>query len=463
MPRPQSRLALAEYLEFALVNLAQMKLRAFLTSAGVAVGVGALVTMIGFGLGMQKNVTESFTKLDLFNSVTVLPEGTGSLPFGGGGDPDDRPAVREGGSGTAKPVLDDAALAAFERWPGVESVFPEIRFPALVRLRNREEFRLVQAVPAKVASSKLVNLQAGRAFRDDGEDAVILSAEFLRRLGIRDSASVVGETIEIRSLAFDFAAFNPLQVGAYLAGKNLPIKTSSRSFVIAGVTATSGFGGPTPLASDVFIPSGSAARLEKLPFTNIWDLFRAGEGRLGYSAVNVRVTSPAAVDDVQRRAREMGFSTFALIDQFNQVKTSFLFMDMVLAAVGMVAIFVAALGIINTMVMSVLERYGEIGIMKAVGAANRDVRRIFFFESGTIGFLGGIGGLVLGWTASGIINRIVNYFAGRQGIPHLEYFRFPLGLVLGAVAFAVIVSLAAGIYPAHRAARVDPAVALRHE
>jgi len=200
-----------------------------------------------------------------------------------------------------------------------------------------------------------------------------------------------------------------------------------------------------------------------LPFTNIWDLFRAGEGGLGYSAVNIRASSPAAVDDIQRRARDLGFATFALIDQFNQVKTSFLYMDMMLAAVGMVAIFVAALGIINTMVMSVLERYGEIGIMKAVGAANRDVRRIFFFESGAIGFLGGVGGLGLGWAVSGVINRVVNYFAGRQGIPPLDYFRFPLWLCGGAIVFAIAVSLAAGIYPAHRAAKVDPAVALRHE
>jgi len=84
-------------------------------------------------------------------------------------------------------------------------------------------------------------------------------------------------------------------------------------------------------------------------------------------------------------------------------------------------------------------------------------------ESAAIGFLGGVGGLALGWAVSRVINRVVNYFLARQGIPHIEYFRYPLWLCLGAIGFAVGVSLLAGIYPARRAARVNPVVALRHE
>jgi putative ABC transport system permease protein len=166
---------------------------------------------------------------------------------------------------------------------------------------------------------------------------------------------------------------------------------------------------------------------------------------------------------VKAEAARLGFSTFALIDQFAQIKTSFVFMDMALAAVGMIAIFVAALGIINTMVMSILERYNEIGVMKAVGASPAVIKRIFLVESSAIGFIGGAGGLALGWAVSRVINRVVNYFLARQNIPHIEYFSYPLWLCLGAIAFAVAVSLIAGIYPARRAARVDPVVALRHE
>ncbi len=152
-----------------------------------------------------------------------------------------------------------------------------------------------------------------------------------------------------------------------------------------------------------------------------------------------------------------------MIDQFEEINRGFLVMDMILAVVGMIAIVVASLGIVNTMVMSILERYCEIGIMKAVGASDKDVKKIFFFESGVIGFLGGIFGLALGWLVSGLINQVVNYFLARQGVPFIQYFSFPWWLCLGAVFFSILVSLLAGIYPAVRAARVDPVVALRHD
>jgi len=129
----------------------------------------------------------------------------------------------------------------------------------------------------------------------------------------------------------------------------------------------------------------------------------------------------------------------------------------------MIAIFVAALGIINTMIMSILERTREIGIMKAVGAGDGDVRAVFVVEASVIGFLGGLFGYGLGWAVSRLINRIVNYFLARQGVPAIDYFAFPWWLFLGALAFAVAVSLAAGLYPARRAARVDPVMALRHD
>lgn len=131
--------------------------------------------------------------------------------------------------------------------------------------------------------------------------------------------------------------------------------------------------------------------------------------------------------------------------------------------VGMIAIVVASLGIMNTMVMSILERYSEIGIMKAVGAGDGDIKKIFFFESSVIGFFGGLFGLALGWVVSGLINRIINYFLAKQGVPFIDYFNFPWWLCLGAVLFAIVMSLVSGIYPAIRAARVDPVVALRHE
>jgi len=450
----------SEYLGFSFSNLREMKLRTALTMFGVTVGIGALVAMVGFGIGMQKNVEASFRSLDLLNNITVLPGG--SLGGEPGRDPDEpRRDFRSRPSGGR--ILDDAAVNEIGRWPGVESVFPEIRFPAIIRLGEREEFRLVQVVPAGISASKSVRIEAGKPFSSEDEDSAIIGHALLRSMDLTTAESALGRRLRISSLAFDPSLMNPADLGAILQGKKFPFKRDDYEFTIVGVTESFGFGGPSPLASDVFIPPGSARRINKLPFTNIYDLFRAGEGALGYSAVTIRLTSPAYADPVKDRARGMGFSTFALIDQFQQIKTSFVYLDMMLAAVGMIAIFVAALGIVNTMVMSIMERYSEIGIMKAVGASNRNIMRIFFVEAGAIGFGGGVLGLGLGWAVSRIINRVVNFFLAKQGLPYIEYFHFPLWLCLGAIAFAVLVSLVSGVYPAFRAARVDPVVALRHE
>jgi putative ABC transport system permease protein len=200
--------------------------------------------------------------------------------------------------------------------------------------------------------------------------------------------------------------------------------------------------------------------MKKLPFANVWDLFRSPSGRQGYSLVNVKLASPRYVEPVSERIRDRGFRTFALMDQFEELKRGFLILDGVLAVVGMIAIVVAALGIINTMVMSIMERYSEIGIMKAVGASDKDIKKIFFFETSMIGFVGGVLGLALGRVVSVLINQVVRAFLAGEGVPFIQFFNFPLWLYLGAVLFAVIVSLVAGIYPA---ARAGPVVALRHD
>jgi putative ABC transport system permease protein len=450
---------LADHLNLAFSNLGKRKLRTFLTAFGVTIGIGALVSMVSFGTGMQKNVSESFQSLELFNSITVLPEG---FLRGGGRDPDERPAVEPPSKKTSA-VLDDAAAAKIAALNGVEAVFPEIRIPALIRFNDKEELRLVQVIPARVAASKLVKFSAGKPYASDGDNSLIVSSSLLRQFGLRDPETAVGKTMIVSSIAFDFSLLNPAGLMAALGGEKLPFTTEDYELTIAGVAEDMAFGGPSPLGSDVFIPPGTSAKMKRLPFTSVWDLFRAKEGRLGYSALNVRLSSPRHIEPVKNKVKEMGFGTFAFSDQFNEIRRGFLVMDMILAAVGMIAIVVASLGIINTMIMSILERYSEIGIMKAVGASDRDIRRIFFFESSGIGLLGGVFGFVLGWVVSGIINRVVNYFLARQGVPFINYFTFPWWLVAGAILFSVVVSLAAGIYPAMRAARVDPVRALRHD
>src|SRR5947207_3185303 len=122
----------------------------------------------------------------------------------------------------------------------------------------------------------------------------------------------------------------------------------------------------------------------------------------------------------------MGFHTETLLARIKQIREAFLIMDLVLTAVGSVALVVAGLGIINTLLMAVLERYREIGTFKALGASDGDIRLLFLTEAGLVGLLGGLGGLVLGWVVSIILELVVNEYARRQGVHQpVMAFEFP--------------------------------------
>jgi putative ABC transport system permease protein len=280
---------------------------------------------------------------------------------------------------------------------------------------------------------------------------------------IREPEKVIGTEIEITTLKVDFGIFNLQQMITDPQSEEPPLSTDIYTFRIVGIAERMGMGGPMPLRSDVFISPQAARRMKKVSLTSIWDFFQTAEQMQGYPAVNIKVSSVRYIESVKAKTAQWGLRSFALIDQLEEFKKGFIFMDMFLVAVGMIAIVVASLGIVNTMVMSIMERYKEIGIMKAVGASDADVKKIFFFESGVIGFLGGVLGLGLGWGVSMIINQVINYFLARQGVPYTDYFNYPWWLCGGAVLFAIGVSLGAGIYPTIRAARVDPVVALRHD
>jgi MacB-like periplasmic core domain len=208
----------ADAVEFALGSLRKRRLRTFLTVSGVTIGIGALVAMISFGKGMQKNVTRAFKASDLFTTVMVMPGGA-EPPSG---DPDrQRPEPKT----PARPdaVLDDASVAAIAKMPGVRMAYPDVGFPAMVGFGGAEEFRLVQVVPAAVAASRSLKISWGRAYASDDEEGVVVSRSLLRRLGAIDPASAVGRTIRITSVSIDIGRLATLNLGSLLAGEASPV------------------------------------------------------------------------------------------------------------------------------------------------------------------------------------------------------------------------------------------------
>ncbi len=194
----------ADAVDFALASLRKRRLRTFLTGAGVMIGIGALVSMISFGKGMQKNVTQAFKSSDLFTTIMVLPGGTA----GPSGDPDRvGPALKQPTRPNA--ALDDAAVTAIAKFPGVRMAYPDIGFPAMVGLGQAQEFRLVQIVPAAVAASSALKVQWGRAYASDDENGAVVSRALLRRLGLTDPAKAWGRRSGSRRCRSTWAGWRP--------------------------------------------------------------------------------------------------------------------------------------------------------------------------------------------------------------------------------------------------------------
>ncbi len=135
-----------------------------------------------------------------------------------------------------------------------------------------------------------------------------------------------------------------------------------------------------------------------------------------------------------------------------------------LSSVGGLALLVASLGIVNTMIMSIYERTREIGTLKAIGASRGDIRLMFMIEAGLIGFIGGIVGLAGGWGLGKVLNRAIAWYIEQEKLPiRGNFFVVTPQLALAALGFAALVGILAGLYPANRASKLDPLLALRHE
>jgi ABC-type antimicrobial peptide transport system permease subunit len=465
-----------DLIRLGLANLWRTRLRTFLTILGVIVGVGALSSMVSFGIGMQKNITESFRKNDLFTSLQVTTRKIDLNALASGNlDSLTSQAGKE-------QALTDSLVQVISALKGVSVAFPELQFPVQVRFRGKETTTNLQLLPSGMSRHYPFNeLLAGQFYSSDSDKVVIVRSSLLKQLGITlaesasagsadtaapkpvAAASLTGDTLEVVTVVFDIHSVmrNPFMM--LMGSGNLPVKDSVLRYPIGGILPEEMEFAGNRFQGGAVIPMATGRKLPNLGFSSVWDIVGKTSDNDGYGSVYVRVFTTADQVRVKKQLEAMGLNVFALSDQLKEIKQAFLVMDSLLGAIGFIALFVAALGIINTLLMSILERTREIGIMKSIGGSEGEIRTIFFTEAATIGLIGAVFGLITGWLVTRVANTIINARLKPEDLPQVDLFYFPWWLILGATAFSVILSLAAGLYPAGRAARIDPVSALRHD
>lgn len=490
-----------DLLRLALRNLREAKLRAFLTTMGVIVGVAMIVTMISFGLGLQRNTIARFKELDLFNEINVFGKTLSDLANNAGqsnSSPNSDPERRRDGGGSGpvradKPpekILDDAAIAEIAKIPGVFSVEPAIMAQVYMRANGKVKMQTAGGALVPNPASRFKEFAAGQMIASpDAEDAVV-DEDFIKNFGFPDANSAIGQTLDFLAPPDEADEENqPNIMGMPLgddAAENNDVKPAkspadalvARSFRIVGVMRSLDengqrkFRGLMPTAP-VYIPLPAARAwreehrdsLSQIALELARDSGALKEGdQVGYASAVVRVNDPGVLPAVRKRIGEMGYGSFSILDQLEQLRLIFLIINAVLGVLGGISLLVASFGIANTMIMSILERTREIGIMKAIGAEDREIKLIFFVEAAVIGFAGGVIGCLIAWGIEVLANRLAYRFALKpQGASFVDFFAMPPYLWLSAILFAVLIAVTAALYPAARAARIDPVRALRHD
>lgn len=457
--------------ELAGRNLREAVLRNSLTTLGIAVGVASLVAMLSLGVGLQELASKRLSRSGLFNAVFVASRANlrGLQRPGRAAAPAPQEAPR---------LLDEDARRQLAALVNVTEVYPEIRFPVEVRYTEKSFASIVASVPPSARSSGAYDGMKGSFFTGPAAAEAILQIEFAKELSDKTD-SLVGKEIVVRYLerqetpasaasgsavppapAAD-SSFPGIPAGLLSGMSMIPREKTLR---IAGIVETEpavGFGGAG--GGRVLIPLDLALSLHIAQGSDLREILRGGFAKPSYPGLTVRVKNPADVAGVEAAIRQMGFAAFSLLDITRGLRLVFAVFDLLLGLFGSLALAVASLGIVNTLVMAILERRREIGVLKALGAADRDVRRLFFAEAGAMGLLGGILGVALGWLIGRALTFGANLYLHRQDLPSVELSSVPWWMAAGAIAFSIAVSLAAGIFPASRAARLNPVEALRYE
>jgi len=415
----------------ALSNLWRRKLRTFLTILAVIIGAALVSLIISLGDGLQTFIERQFGAIFPENAITAY-SGADIFAFQ---------------SSVAKEITSEkqALNRAFtgedfsqiEQIPGIERIdFGMNLIATSVSPEGSEKKYTVQAFPATDYEAKLRTLMAGSFYAQDDLGVCIISYDYVEAFGWADAADAIGRQVVIN-------------IG----------KRNIYNFVTQGYTLTIvGVSEKSSSMAEIIIPPQEALIMGRFSYDDP-KLFTPEKP--GYS-LQLKIADGSDIEFIADTIRAMGFQALTAGEVLARLNTVFSVVRIALSVFGGIALVVAAIGIINTLMMAVHERTREIGVMKAMGATSGAIRALFTLEGGLLGLAGG----VLGTAAAIGLGTLLNFVGSRtflSDFPGFELSVFSPMLILGVIALTTTVSLLAGLYPANRAAGLNAVDSLRYE
>lgn len=385
-------------------NFKTRTMRTFLTILGVGVGIGTIVFLVSLGYGLQRILLERITTSESLLSLDVAsPEGGVIL-------------------------LNKEILEKLMRIPEVKEVSPSVDVTGQIELNEVSADITAEAYDASFLRLSGLRPFAGSLPEKQDITGVLLSKATLALLGVKEPKDAIGKKVKLT-----------LFIPKNAQSQEVDIVNPKYMYTVTGVTDEE----IIPLAL-VRMDSVNA----EFPF---------------YSLAKVKVSTSEQLEIVRNTILEMGFSVSALSDTIDQANKIFNAFQIILAVFGIIALIVSAIGMFNTMTVALLERTQEIGIMKAIGASNKNIALLFLLESGVMGFLGGIGGVFIGYGIGEVFNLGINILARTLGGQSLSLFVRPSWFILTVIIFSGFVGFITGVFPARRATKLNPLSALRYK
>jgi putative ABC transport system permease protein len=445
-----------DLIRLVLGNLNRRKGRVALTAIGVVIGTAAVVVLVSLAIGLQQNANEQLYGIGDLTQIQVSP---GYAMEGGGGGMSGVKVMAAGGGGGGgggdgtTTLLTNDALDTISAIPGVAAIIPRDYFFGGVTMKYKRMEGGANIIGVGTDSLANMGLEAEQGVVELAKGTVIIGSQIANnfyspnlRPGQEPPAppDLYDQTISFIFIKWDNDG-NEIR-------KTVPLK-------VAGVVKE------TLGESDWSIYMG----LDELKVYNEWASgARINYNKTGYNQVVVKVDQVDHVLDVNDQITALGFQAYTPLSFVQGINNFYQILQVIFGGVGAIALLVAAIGIANTMAMAILERTKEIGLMKAIGATNRDVLTIFLGEAAGIGFVGGLGGVLIGWLSGQALNVVaIVYLAGQAssqgGAPPSIAVYTPAWLPVFALLFSTLIGLVSGLYPALRAATMVPVNALKYE